>query len=1139
MRKFRLPFLALLLGLIFSLNISQASEFNDPAFGLTWNRVDKPVQDGVGVGRGYTWGPVVGGSENITSEIYEGVSRRVQYFDKARMEINNPAADPTSLYYVTTGLLVKELVTGQRQDGDFTFTLLSPSTIQIAGDPNTGGANAIAPTYASFKEVVTFNGSENGTPNAIGSLINSNLIKSGLVSTITPPETQLIGGYDSVTNHNIAAVFSQFGNQTGLVWNNGKLSQDSIFFGNPTYVLGRPVSEPYWLQAVVGGVQKDVLVQLFERRVLTYTPTNPTGFKVEMGNVGQHYYQWRYLQNSTAPQPTPTPPPTIPPVNPPEAANPQINSFSVGQPGFTDVVPHQIVRTSGDKLYIFAAEKQSQLLPNINLKAYWTTSTGIPTSTGQFAGSATVNVGVNLISVVPAYDGGNIVHVLVNLNGTSPNFGKLLIYPFNVSTNTFNSPITIVSSGNPAVSGDYIGSSGVSAMVDTGGTLHVAYWSSGNHIIYRAYSYNSGSNVYSSVSGPTQLDGSSDKSNHPSVAISPQDGSITVAWVSETSVPRQILAKARPANGNWSSLQTVSTSPVWFSTNFGINIDQGPSIVIDSSGVKHLTYIQNFDATGDYGKLHYVTNSGSGWVDNTLSIYTHDPALAINSSGELYILGHGHPKNPANTISQCRTGNASEKNMCVIKKNSDGTWTSSSLVLAATGNLNFDASPSVKWGVVGFNRPETIEFLFFSANNDSYNNTTIFYGNIAPTQANRTPTAAFTVNPNNGAVPLQVNFDGSASFDPDAGDTLTYLWNFGDGSSAQASTATTSHFYNSASTFTASLQVRDNKGATSGPVSKQITTTNTLVATILGPKSSDKFAVGSKITLLGQARYGVTPLPNSGYSWTVNLRNTGNNISTTIFGPTSGNPLTFTVPTPTSLNAAQTNYFEIQLIATNSNPVVSSPLITRTIQPWKVNLNFVSVPAGLTMKLETSTVITSPAMVVSLAGYQLAVDTTDPQNDASSNALDFKNWSDGGTKSHPITTPFGPATYVATFTRQDNTCIPVVVTKNNDDGTCGTLRNAITAAPANGNVIGTAMASLPATITLNNSGGLNLTGITLAGVCSPGGPGITVKISNTPLNVTLGSGSNLIGLFFPHTKITVSSGGNKLQCVKVTRVSTP
>jgi Tol biopolymer transport system component len=41
-------------------------------------------------------------------------------------------------------------------------------------------------------------------------------------------------------------------------------------------------------------VRKQVLVQAFERRVLTYTPDNPDGFKVEAGNVGLQYLRWRY-----------------------------------------------------------------------------------------------------------------------------------------------------------------------------------------------------------------------------------------------------------------------------------------------------------------------------------------------------------------------------------------------------------------------------------------------------------------------------------------------------------------------------------------------------------------------------------------------------------------------------------------------------------------------------------------------------------------------------------------------------------------------------------------------------------------------------------------------------------------------------
>ena len=60
-------------------------------------------------------------------------------------------------------------------------------------------------------------------------------------------------------------------------------------------VVGLPISPAYWVTARVGGMPTAVMLQLYERRVLTYTPANPPGFHVEMGNIGQHYYQYRYL----------------------------------------------------------------------------------------------------------------------------------------------------------------------------------------------------------------------------------------------------------------------------------------------------------------------------------------------------------------------------------------------------------------------------------------------------------------------------------------------------------------------------------------------------------------------------------------------------------------------------------------------------------------------------------------------------------------------------------------------------------------------------------------------------------------------------------------------------------------------------
>jgi WD40 repeat protein len=43
--------------------------------------------------------------------------------------------------------------------------------------------------------------------------------------------------------------------------------------------------------------------------VLTYVPDNPAGYKVEMGNVGQHYFQWRYPHLG---QPWAAPDPSMP-----------------------------------------------------------------------------------------------------------------------------------------------------------------------------------------------------------------------------------------------------------------------------------------------------------------------------------------------------------------------------------------------------------------------------------------------------------------------------------------------------------------------------------------------------------------------------------------------------------------------------------------------------------------------------------------------------------------------------------------------------------------------------------------------------------------------------------------------------------
>src|SRR5690606_27930754 len=81
-------------------------------FQRTWQRTDLPVANLV-ANRTWVWG-----QEGYTAEMDEayaespGGIRTVQYFDKSRMEITNPAADPDSIWFVTNGLLVMALITG-------------------------------------------------------------------------------------------------------------------------------------------------------------------------------------------------------------------------------------------------------------------------------------------------------------------------------------------------------------------------------------------------------------------------------------------------------------------------------------------------------------------------------------------------------------------------------------------------------------------------------------------------------------------------------------------------------------------------------------------------------------------------------------------------------------------------------------------------------------------------------------------------------------------------------------------------------------------------------------------------------------------------------------------------------------------
>ncbi|WP_328849640.1 ThuA domain-containing protein [Micromonospora zamorensis] len=113
-------------------------------------------------------------------------------------------------------------------------------------------------------------------------------------------------------------------------------------------------------------------------------------------------------------------------------------------------------------------------------------------------------------------------------------------------------------------------------------------------------------------------------------------------------------------------------------------------------------------------------------------------------------------------------------------------------------------------------------------------------------QGGRSPIAKATGTPTSGTAPLTVQFSSAGTADPDPGNTLSYQWTFGDGTSSTA--ANPSKVYTANGNYTAQLKVTDNTGKT-GFANVQITVGNSApVVTITTPSNGGMLTFGDKVS---------------------------------------------------------------------------------------------------------------------------------------------------------------------------------------------------------------------------------------------------------------------------------------------------
>ena len=261
-----------------------AAEPANAFFQRTWERTDEPVA-ATAVSRTWVWGPepFSGPAGEPYADAPGGV-RLAQYFDKSRMEINDPSHDPADIWFVTNGLLARELITGAIQTGDQQWQQRGPAAVNIAGDP----LATTSPTYASFAGLL------DAPASAAGEAIARTIARDGSTGCcVADSHAVTAGPLAEPTGHRVASVFWDYLTSSGTIVERTYRTRGALF-ANPYYATGYPIAEAAWAWVPVGGVEQWVLVQPFERRVLTYTPANLAGWQVEMGNVGRHYYQWRY-----------------------------------------------------------------------------------------------------------------------------------------------------------------------------------------------------------------------------------------------------------------------------------------------------------------------------------------------------------------------------------------------------------------------------------------------------------------------------------------------------------------------------------------------------------------------------------------------------------------------------------------------------------------------------------------------------------------------------------------------------------------------------------------------------------------------------------------------------------------------------
>ncbi len=269
---------------------------------------------------------------------------------------------------------------------------------------------------------------------------------------------------------------------------------------------------------------------------------------------------------------------------------------------------------------------------------------------------------------------------------------------------------------------------------------------------------------------------------------------------------------------------------------------------------------------------------------------------------------------------------------------------------------------------------------------------------------NSAPIAQASADATSGPSPLTVHFSSAGTTDAD-GDTLTYFWDFGDGTNSTETNPT--KVYSTNGTYTVELHVSDGQYTDLAvPIVIQVGIPPTV--NIISPLDKSTYKAGDTINYQIQAQ------DSAGNNLS------GNSVQTTVvfhhqthihpfLGPIPGTTGQFTIPT--TGESSPVTWYEIDVTATDGSGLATTKIIN--IYPIESNLTFTSNPTGLQILLD-GIPTTTPLSTAGVVNFQRTL-SIHPYQQLNGNYYTFHNWSDGGAITHTIATPDTDATYSAQF----------------------------------------------------------------------------------------------------------------------------